>query len=316
MDWWVWAAFIAFLVVVIAADLFLFHRGEGEVSLAEAGWWSAIWLGLGVGFALVVLVGMGPELAGQYLAGYAIERALSIDNVFVFALLIGYFAVPARDQHRVLLWGVVAALVLRAGFIAGGLALLGAFHWMIYVFGALLLGTGIRMATHRAEDVHPERNPVLRAVRRLVPTTDAYRGHRLLVKEGGRRLATPLLAVLIAVAITDVVFAVDSIPAVFAVTRDPFIVFSSNAMAVLGLRALYFLLSGMMSRFRFLQTGLAVVLVMVGAKMLVSDVVHIPVWLSLSMILVVIGGSMGLSLLPGRATGAPAPAEAVSRSTD
>jgi tellurite resistance protein TerC len=307
MDWWVWAAFIAFLVLVIAVDLFLFHRGEGEVSLAEAGWWSAIWLGLGVGFALVVLVGMGPALAGEYLAGYAIERALSIDNVFVFALLIGYFAVPAKDQHRVLLWGVVAALVLRAGFIAGGLALLDAFHWMIYVFGALLVGTGIRMATHRTEDVHPERNPVLRAVRRFIPTTGDYRGRRLVVKEGGRRLATPLLSVLVAVAITDVVFAVDSIPAVFAVTRDPFIVFSSNAMAVLGLRALYFLLAGMMSRFRFLQTGLAVVLVLVGAKMLISDVVHIPIWLSLLMILVVIGGSMGLSLLPRRAA-APAPA--------
>jgi tellurite resistance protein TerC len=305
MDWWVWGAFIAFLVVVIAVDLFLFHRGEGEVSLAEAGWWSAIWLGLGVGFALVVLVGMGPALAGEYLAGYAIERALSIDNVFVFALLIGYFAVPAKDQHRVLLWGVVAALVLRAGFIAGGLALLDAFHWMIYVFGALLVGTGIRMATHRTEDVHPERNPVLRAVRRFIPTTGDYRGRRLMVKEGGRRLATPLLSVLVAVAITDVVFAVDSIPAVFAVTRDPFIVFSSNAMAVLGLRALYFLLAGMMSRFRFLQTGLAVVLVLVGAKMLISDVVHIPIWLSLLMILVVIGGSMGLSLLPRRAV-APA----------
>jgi tellurite resistance protein TerC len=301
MDWWVWAAFIAFLVVVIAVDLFLFHRGEGEVSLAEAGWWSAIWLGLGVGFALVVLVGMGPALAGEYLAGYAIERALSIDNVFVFALLIGYFAVPAKDQHRVLLWGVVAALILRAGFIAGGLALLDAFHWMIYVFGALLVGTGIRMATHRTEDVHPERNPVLRLVRRFVPTTDDYRGRRLMVKEGGRRLATPLLSVLVAVAITDVVFAVDSIPAVFAVTRDPFIVFSSNAMAVLGLRALYFLLAGMMSRFRFLQTGLAVVLILVGAKMVVSDLVHVPIWLSLVMILVVIGGSMGLSLaIPSR----------------
>jgi TerC family integral membrane protein len=310
MDWWVWAAFIAFLVIVIAVDLFLFHRGEGEVSLAEAGWWSAIWLGLGVGFALVVLVGMGPALAGEYLAGYAIERALSIDNVFVFALLIGYFAVPAKDQHRVLLWGVVAALVLRAGFIAGGLALLDAFHWMIYVFGALLVGTGIRMATHRTEDVHPERNPVLRAVRRFIPTTEDYRGRRLMVKEGGRRLATPLLSVLVAVAITDVVFAVDSIPAVFAVTRDPFIVFSSNAMAVLGLRALYFLLAGMMSRFRFLQTGLAVVLVLVGAKMLISDVVHIPIWLSLLMILIVIGGSMGLSLLPRRAAPAREPERA------
>src|SRR2546430_16336234 len=155
MDWWVWVAFIAFLAIVIAVELFLFHRGGGAVSLAEAGWWSAVWLGLGLGFALVVLAWRGPEPAGEYLAGYTIERALSIDNVFVFALLIGFFAVPAEDQHRVLLWGVVAALVLRAGFIAGGLALLDAFHWMIYVFGALLVVTGLRMATHRMEDVHP-----------------------------------------------------------------------------------------------------------------------------------------------------------------
>src|SRR5438034_6127386 len=284
MDWWVWGAFIAFLAFVIVVDLFLFHRGEGEVSLAEAGWWSAGWLVLGLGFALVILPWLGPEPAGEYLAGYAIERALSIDNVFVFAVLIGYFAVPAEDQHRVLLWGVVAALVLRAGFIAGGLALLDAFHWMIYVFGALLLITGIRMATHRTENVHPERNPVLRAVRRFVPTTDGYRGRRLVVREGGRWMATPMLAVLLAVAVTDVVFAVDSIPAVFAVTQDPFIVFASNAMAVLGLRALYFLLAGMMSRFRHLQAGLAIVLVLVGAKMLLTDVVHVPIWISLATI--------------------------------
>jgi len=306
MDWWVWAAFIGFLVAVIAVDLFLFHRGPGAPSLAEAGWWSATWLALGIGFALVVLPWMGPGAAGEYLAGYAIERALSIDNVFVFALLIGFFAVPTGEQHRVLLWGVVAALVLRAGFIAGGLALLDVFHWMIYVFGALLVVTGLRMVTHRSEDVHPERNPVLRFVRRFVPTTSDYRGRRLVVREGGRWLATPLLAVLLAVAITDVVFAVDSIPAVFAVTRDAFIVFASNATAVLGLRALYFLLAGMMSRFRFLQAALAIVLVLVGAKMIVSDVAHVPVWASLVMIVVVIGGSMGLSLLRPEPERAPA----------
>jgi tellurite resistance protein TerC len=306
MDWWVWAAFIAFLFVVIAVDLFLFHRGSGSPTLAEAGWWSGVWIALGLGFALVLVPWMGPGAAGEYIAGYAIERALSIDNVFVFALLIGFFAVPAGEQHRVLLWGVVAALVLRAGFIAGGLALLDAFHWMIYVFGAVLLFTGIRMATHRNDEVQPEQNPVLRAIRRFVPTTSGYRGRRLAVHEGGRWLATPLLAVLMAVAITDVVFAVDSIPAVFAVTRDPFIVFASNAMAVLGLRALYFLLAGMLSRFRYLQVGLAVVLVLVGAKMLAADLVHVPIWLSLVTICAVIGGAIGLSLL--RRVPDPAPA--------
>jgi tellurite resistance protein TerC len=296
MDWWAWATFIAFLVGVLGVDLFLFHRGEGEVSLREAAWWSAVWLVLGLGFAAIVWLWQGSEPAAEYLAGYAIERALSVDNVFVFALLIGFFAVPAADQHRVLLWGVLGALVLRAGFIAGGLALLDAFHWMIYLFGGFLVVTGIRMATHRTEDIHPDRNPVLRAVRRLVPMTEGYRGRRLSVREGGRRMATPLVAVLVAVATTDVVFAVDSIPAVFAVTRDPFIVFSSNAMAVLGLRALFFLLAGMMSRFRYLQAGLAVVLVLVGAKMLASDVVHVPIWMSLLLIGVSIVGSLLLSL--------------------
>jgi tellurite resistance protein TerC len=296
MDWWAWATFIAFLVGVLGVDLFLFHRGEGEVSLREAAWWSAVWLVLGLGFAAIVWLWQGSEPAAEYLAGYAIERALSVDNVFVFALLIGFFAVPAADQHRVLLWGVLGALVLRAGFIAGGLALLDAFHWMIYLFGGFLVVTGIRMATHRTEDIHPDRNPVLRAVRRLVPMTEGYRGRRLSVREGGRRMATPLVAVLVAVATTDVVFAVDSIPAVFAVTRDPFIVFSSNAMAVLGLRALFFLLAGMMSRFRYLQAGLAVVLVLVGAKMLATDVVHVPIWMSLVLIGVTIGGSLLLSL--------------------
>jgi tellurite resistance protein TerC len=316
MDWWAWATFIAFLVGVLGVDLFLFHRGEGEVSLREAAWWSAGWLVLGLGFAAIVWLWHGSEPAGEYLAGYAIERALSIDNVFVFALLIGFFAVPAGDQHRVLLWGVLGALVLRAGFIAGGLALLDAFHWMIYVFGGFLVVTGIRMATHRSGDVHPDRNPVLRAVGRLVPMTDGYRGRRLTVREGGRRLATPLVAVLVVVATTDVVFAVDSIPAVFAVTRDPFIVFSSNAMAVLGLRALYFLLAGMMSRFRYLQAGLAVVLVLVGAKMLATDVVHVPIWLSLVLIGVTIGGSLLLSLRRsgGRGTDPRYPPTPVSRS--
>ena len=300
MDWWAWAAFVAFLVGVIGVDLFLFHRGEGEVSIREAAWWSAVWLVLGLGFAAIVFVWQGSESAGEYLAGYAIERALSIDNVFVFALLIGFFAVPAANQHRVLLWGVLGALVLRAGFIAGGLALLDAFHWMIYVFGAFLVVTGIRMATHRTGEVHPDRNPVVRAV---------------------RRMATPTAAVLVAVATTDVVFAVDSIPAVFAVTRDPFIVFSSNAMAVLGLRALYFLLAGMMSRFRYLQAGLAVVLVLVGAKMLATDVVHVPIWLSLVLIGVTIGGSLLLSLRRGEGRGpdrryppTPAPTSRTTRS--
>jgi tellurite resistance protein TerC len=294
---WIWGAFLAFILAMLAVDLLVFHRRPHEVSTREALAWSAVWVTLGIAFAGVVWAWQGGEAAGQYLAGYLIEKSLSVDNVFVFALLLSYFAVPAKHQHRVLFWGVLGALVLRAVFIAGGAALLDAFHWMIYVFGGFLVITGIRMAVQRENAARPERNRTFRLMRRAVPMTDGYRGGRFFVREAGRLLATPLLAVLVVVDVTDVVFAVDSIPAIFAVTRDTFLVFTSNAFAILGLRALYFVLADAMERFSYLKLGLSIILAFVGVKMAVSDLVHVPIPLSLGAIAGVLGAAIAASLL-------------------
>jgi len=300
---WGWAAFVAAVLVLLWVDLRFVHRGAHEVSLREAVGWSVGWLALALAFGAGVWIAQGGEAGGEFITGYLVERALSIDNLFVFALLFGYFAVPARLQDKALVWGIVLAIALRGAMIVGGIALLEALHWMIYVFGAFLIATGVRMARHSEQAVHPERNPVLRALRRLVPMTSDYREQQLVVREGGRRLATPLVAVLVAVATTDVVFALDSIPAILAITQVPFIVFSSNVFALLGMRALYFVLAGAMDRFVHLNVGLAVVLVLIGAKMALSDVVHVPIGLSLGLIALVVGGSMLTSL---RATQRPA----------
>ncbi len=293
---WAWAAVVAAILAFLAVDLFVFHRDAHEVSIREAAVTSAIWVSLGLGFSVVIALTWGGTAAGEYLAGYLIEKSLSVDNIFVFALLLSYFAVPPAYQHRVLFWGVLGALVMRALFIAAGATLLETFHWTIYVFGGFLVLTGIKMARHRGGEVHPERNPVLRGLRRFVPITAEYRGQRFFVKEGVKRYATPMLAVLVAVETTDVLFAVDSIPAIFAVTKEPFLVFTSNAFAILGLRALYFLLAGMMSRFVYLKLGLAAVLVFVGAKMLLTDVYHVPVWASLLVIAALLAASVYASL--------------------
>ena len=296
MDLWVWGAFVGLILSLLALDLFVFHREAHEVSFREATKFSIFWIALGLAFGGLIFVWLGPRAGGEYLAGYLIEKSLAVDNIFVFALIFGYFAVPAKYQHRVLFWGVVGALVFRAGFIAGGAALLENFHWMIYVFGGFLVFTGIRMARHRNEEMHPERNPVLRLFRRVIPTTDGYHGQRFVVRHAGALMATPLMAVLVLVETTDIIFAVDSIPAIFAVTSDPFLVFTSNAFAILGLRALYFMLAGMMERFVYLKVGLAAVLVFVGAKMLLSDVVKVPIWASLLAIATMIGVSILVSL--------------------
>jgi tellurite resistance protein TerC len=292
-----WGAFVAFILAMLAIDLFVFHRDAHEVSFREAAIWSAVWVAMGLGFAGFLWVWQGPDVTGEYLAGYLIEKSLSIDNIFVFALIFGYFAVPSRYQHRVLFWGVVGALVFRAVFIAAGAALLENFHWTIYVFGAFLVITGIRMARSSEVHVDPANNPVLRVFRRVVPVTDDYDGQRMLTRRAGRWMATPLLAVLVIVETTDVVFAVDSIPAIFAVTDETFLVFTSNAFAILGLRALYFLLAGMIGRFRYLRFGLAAVLAFVGAKMLLADVWKTPIWVSLGIIVVTIGMSVLISWL-------------------
>ena len=295
---WVWAVFLAFVVAMLALDLFVLHRRAHEVSLREAAVWSAVWIIVGLGFSGLVWAWAGSGGAQAYLAGYLIEKSLSIDNVVVFALIFGAFGLPARYQHRVLFWGVLGAIVFRAVFIALGATVLETFHWAFYVFGAFLVLTGIRMWSHRGSETDPTRNPVLRAFRRFVPITEEPVGQRLIVRRSSGWVATPLLAVLVVVETTDIVFAADSIPAIFAVTRDPFLVFTSNVFAILGLRAMYFLLAGVIDRFRYLRLGLAAVLVFVGAKMLASDLVTVPIWLSLCAIAVTIGVAIALSLRP------------------
>jgi len=296
IDLWVWVAFLGLILALLALDLLVFHRNAHEVSFREATLFSAFWIALGLAFGGFIFWWLGPKAGGEYLAGYLIEKSLAVDNIFVFALIFGYFAVPPKYQHRVLFWGVLGALVFRAAFIAGGAALLETFHWMIYVFGAFLVFTGVKMALHRNEEMHPERNPALRLFKRLVPTTDEYHGQKLTIIQAGRRLATPLLAVLVLIETTDVIFAVDSIPAIFAVTQDPFLVFTSNAFAILGLRALYFMLAGMIERFVYLKVGLAAVLVFVGVKMVASDLFKVPIWVSLAVIASLIAVSVVASL--------------------
>jgi tellurite resistance protein TerC len=293
----VWSVVAAAVVALLVVDLVVFSRDAHEVSTREAAVWSGVWLAIGLGFALVVWGLEDAHHAGGYLAGYLIERSLSVDNVFVFAILLTFFAVPAASRGRVLFFGVLGALVLRGGFIVAGAALLDTFHWIEYVFGAFLLVTAWRMFRGRAGSPHVERNPIVRGVRRLVPTTSGYHGGALVAREGGRLRATPMVVVLLAVALVDVVFAVDSIPAIFAVTRDPFLVFAANAFAVLGMRALYFLLAGMLDRFGQLKVGLAAVLALVGVKMLIADVYEIPVWASLAAIVLILGGSIVASLI-------------------
>jgi tellurite resistance protein TerC len=302
-----WGAFAALVVALLALDFVAFGRRGEEVPFRRAVVWSVAWTALGVAFGGLLWAWEGQEVAGQYLAGFLIEKSLSVDNLFVFALVLAYFAVPAAHQRRVIFWGIVGAIVLRAIFIAAGAALLDAFHFTIYVFGGFLVLTGIRMARHANVEIHPERNPALRLLGRVLPLTTRFHGDRLTAAEGGRRVATPLFAALVLVAAFDVVFAVDSIPAIFAVTRETFVVYAANAFSLLGLSALYFVLAGMLGRFRYLNVGLAAVLVFVGAKMLVSDVWHVPVALSLGVIVLVLGAAVGASLLRPGTGGRPAP---------
>jgi tellurite resistance protein TerC len=293
---WLWVGVIGFILAMLLVDLLVFQRDAHEVEMREAIGWSCFWVFCGLSFAGVIWLIGGAKPAGEYVAGYLIEKSLSVDNIFVFALILSYFAVPPKYQHRVLFFGVLGALVLRAIFIVAGAALLEQFAWAIYVFGTFLVVTGLRMAFHRDAEVHPDRNPVLRLLRRVMPLTPHYREEHFVVREAGKWMATPLLAVLVVIETTDVVFAVDSIPAIFAVTSDTFLVFTSNAFAILGLRALYFVLAGAMGRFIYLKVGLAVVLVFVGVKMLLSDVWHIPIALSLAFIATTITVAILVSL--------------------
>ncbi|MCU0483123.1 MAG: TerC family protein [Chloroflexi bacterium] len=297
-----WAGFFVFIGAMLALDLFVFNRKPGEVTVRRAALASGFWIGLGLGFGIVVLLWLGLDKAVEYFSGYLIEESLSIDNVFIFSLVFATFAIPKNLQYRVLFWGVLGALTMRLIMILVGVALIERFDWILLVFGAFLVFTGIRMWMSATRDVEhdPAANPVVRFARRFMPFTDQLDGQRFWTRVDGRRVATPLLLALIVVEVSDLVFAVDSIPAVFAVTTDPFIVYTSNAFAILGLRSLYFFLADLKDRFRFLTHGLSIVLVFVGFKLLVSLWFHPPAWLSLLVIAVVIGGSVIVSILHAR----------------
>ncbi|HYQ46957.1 MAG TPA: TerC family protein [Polyangiaceae bacterium] len=294
---WLWFGFVAFVLAMLALDLGVFHKKDHEVSVKEALLWTFVWISLAMLFNGGIYFWFGSERALEFLSGYVIEKALSVDNIFVFIVIFSAFAVPAKLQHRVLLWGILSALVLRAVFVLLGAALLSRFHWLAYVFGGFLVFTGIRLLVQREGHVDPRSNPLFKLFRRLMPSVDEFHEGRFTIVQGGKRYATPLLLVLIAIETTDIVFAMDSIPAIFAVTRDPFIVFTSNIFAILGLRALYFALSGMMDKFHYLKIGLSLVLMFVGAKMLLASVYKIPIWASLAVIAVLLAGSVIASLL-------------------
>jgi tellurite resistance protein TerC len=291
-----WITFTAVILIMLVLDLGVFHRQAHAVSLREAAIMSAVWIALALLFNVGVFMWYGTQRGLEFFTGYIIEKALSVDNLFVFVMLFSYFAVPPALHHWVLFWGILGALIMRGLFIIIGAALLQQFHWIMYIFGAFLVYTGIKFMTQGDEEVHPERNPLYRLFRRVMPMVPEYRGSRFFVVEMGRRHATPLALVVLTVELTDLIFAIDSIPAVFAVTRDPFIVYTSNIFAILGLRALYFLIAGVMGLFHYLKIGLALVLMFVGLKMLVSDFYHVPIPVSLGVIAVLLGGAILLSI--------------------
>ncbi|MBM2802377.1 MAG: Integral rane protein TerC [Deltaproteobacteria bacterium] len=288
-----WIIFNIFVLGMLALDLLVFHRKAHAVSLREAFSWSVVWISLALIFNLGIYYLWGSEKAMEFLAGYLIEKSLSVDNIFVFIMIFSYFAVPAMYQHRVLFWGILGALIMRAIFIAAGAALLSAFHWIIYIFGGFLIITGVKMFFAGDEKIEPEKNPAVVLLRRWMPITKEFHGQRFFVRIDGRLWATPLFVVLLVIETTDVIFAVDSIPAIFAITLDPFIVYTSNIFAILGLRALYFLLAGILEMFRYLKVGLAFVLCFVGVKMMLVDFYKIPIGISLG----VVAGILAISIL-------------------
>jgi tellurite resistance protein TerC len=299
----IWVAFNAGVLAVLALDLGVFNKTAHKISVKEAAIWSSVWIALSLGFAGVIYQIRGPQSALEFVTGYLIEYSLSVDNIFVIVLIFSYFRIAEKHQHRVLFWGIIGALLMRGSMIAAGAFLIQRFHWIMYVFGVFLIFTGIRMAMQDEADIEPEANPVLRLVRRLLPVTQDFRDQSFFVREPlhrgekARLLATPLFIVLVLVETTDLIFAVDSIPAIFAVTRDPLLVYTSNVCAILGLRSLYFMLAGVIHRFQFLKIGLAIVLTFVGAKMLLASVYEIPILVSLLVIAVILGVSMLVSLV-------------------
>ena len=295
---WLWAGFNVFVLAMLALDLGVFHRQAHVVSLRESLTWTVVWVSLALLFNAGVWHFAGPAKGLEFFTGYVIEKSLSVDNVFVFALLFSYFAMPPLYQRKVLFWGILGALIMRAIMIVAGAALLAKFAWIIYVFGGFLILTGIKMIVKREEEIHPECNPVVKWFKRLMPVTPDYRGDKFFVRENGIRMATPLFVVRLLVEISDVIFAVDSIPAIFAVTKDPFIVYTSNVFAILGLRSLYFALAGVMDKFHYLKTGLGVVLAFVGVKMLLAHTAwKIDTLVSLGVIATILATSVVWSLL-------------------
>jgi tellurite resistance protein TerC len=292
-----WGAFNLFVIAMLALDLGVFHRKAHEVRIREALFWSVFWIALSLLFNLGVYFWSGPQAALEFLTGYLLEKSLSVDNIFVFLMIFTYFRVPYLHQHKVLFWGILGALIMRAFFILVGITLIQKFHWVIYIMGAFLVITGIKMATQKDSDIHPERNPVLRLVRRFVRVTEDYEGGRFFMRRSGRLLATPLFVVVLVVETTDVIFAVDSIPAILAITLDPFIVYTSNVFAILGLRALYFALAGVMQLFSYLPYGLSFILVFVGIKMLLVDIYKIPIGMALGTVAAVLVISVIASIL-------------------
>ena len=299
--WW-WIAFNAMVLALLALDLGVFNRKAHVVTVREALGWSAVWISLAIGFGLWIGSAMGRQSMLEFYAGYLVEQALSVDNLFVFILIFGYFRIAAELQHRVLFWGIIGALVMRGAMIGAGAVLIAQFHWIIYVFGAFLVFTGAKMAFGGDSEIEPESNPVIRLLRRVLPITTKFHGERFFVRErtdgtAARLVATPLFVVLALVETTDVVFAVDSIPAIFGVTRNPFLVYTSNVFAILGLRSMYFVLAGVIGKFHLLKYGLALVLVFVGTKMLVSELWPLGIGISLGVVGVLLAGSVLLSLV-------------------
>jgi tellurite resistance protein TerC len=296
VPFWTWLVLGAGISTLLIADLLLVHRTPHEVKFRNAAIESAVWVTIGVAFTGVLAWSYGGPAATEYITGFLIEKSLSIDNVFVWSVIFSYFGVPGMYQFRVLFWGIFGALVLRGLFIFAGVALLERFDFILYIFGAFLLYTAVKIARHSETEVHPENNVALKLIRRVVPMTSAYDGQKMFTRSLGRRVATPLFAVLILIETTDVVFAFDSIPAILAVSREPFIVFSANAFAILGLRALYFCLAGLAGKFRYLNQGLGVILAFVGVKMLIVELYHVPTWASLGVIAVSLTVTIMLSL--------------------
>ncbi len=297
---WLWAGFIAVIVALLALDLGIFHKKDKVVSAREAMSWVVVWAALALIFDAFVWWRFGGPKAVEFLTGYLIELSLSVDNLFVFVIVFATFRIPGHLQHRVLFWGILTALILRGGMIIGGTALLQRFHWLIYVFGVFLLATGLKLFFHKEAEHAPEHNFAFRLLTRIIPATPALHGNHFFTLENGRRVATPLFLCLALIEISDVIFALDSVPAIFGVTLDPFIVFTSNMFAILGLRSMYFAMANLIGRFEYLKTGLAAVLVFIGAKMTLSSWIHIPSLVSLAVVVLLLGSAMIFSLYKTR----------------